>query len=82
MVHCYKRQGNLEGEQSLKCINNNLTFRAFYRVKYMGTSFLTCDCVHSPYKNHFLKGLSREIDFKNVDEKWQILALIRAVAGF
>jgi hypothetical protein len=29
-----------------------------------------------------LKGLSYEIDFENVDENWQILALIRAVAGF
>jgi len=29
-----------------------------------------------------LKGLSHEIDFKNVDEKCQILALIRAAAGF
>ncbi len=28
-----------------------------------------------------LKGLSYEIDFKNVDENWQILALIRAAAG-
>jgi hypothetical protein len=30
---------------------------------------------------HF-KGLSHEIDFKNVDEYGQILALIRAAAGF
>jgi hypothetical protein len=29
-----------------------------------------------------LKGLSHEIDFKNVDENGQILALIRAAAGF
>ncbi len=29
-----------------------------------------------------LKGLSHEIDFKNVDAKWQILALIRVAAGF
>jgi|LakMenEpi03Aug12_release.lakeMendotaPanAssembly.Ray.scaffolds.fasta_scaffold4740191_1 hypothetical protein len=29
-----------------------------------------------------LKGLSHEIDFKNVDENRQILALIRAAAGF
>ncbi len=29
-----------------------------------------------------LKGLSYEIDFKNVDENWQILALTRAAAGF
>ncbi len=29
-----------------------------------------------------LKGLSREIDFKNVDENGQILALLRAAAGF
>jgi hypothetical protein len=28
-----------------------------------------------------LKGLSYEIDFKNVDENLQILALIRAAAG-
>jgi hypothetical protein len=29
-----------------------------------------------------LKGLSHEIDFKNVDENGQILALLRATAGF
>ncbi len=29
-----------------------------------------------------LKGLSHEIDFDNVDENWQMLALTRAVAGF
>jgi hypothetical protein len=33
------------------------------------------------YRNH-LKGLSHEIDFKNVDENGQILALTRAAAGF
>ncbi len=32
-------------------------------------------------KFSFLKGLSYEIDFENVDENWQILALIRAAAG-
>jgi hypothetical protein len=32
--------------------------------------------------NQHLKGLSHEIDFKNVDENGQILALIRAAAGF
>ena len=31
---------------------------------------------------HLLKGLSHEIDFKNVDENGQILALTRAAAGF
>jgi hypothetical protein len=29
-----------------------------------------------------LKGLSYEMDFENVDENWQILAFIRAAAGF
>ncbi len=29
-----------------------------------------------------LKGLSYEIDFENVGENWQILALTRAAAGF
>ncbi len=29
-----------------------------------------------------LKGLSHEIDFKNVDENGQILTLTRAAAGF
>jgi hypothetical protein len=29
-----------------------------------------------------LKGLSHEIDFKNFDENGQILALLRAAAGF
>ncbi len=32
--------------------------------------------------NLTLKGLSHEIDFKNVDENGQILALLRAAAGF
>jgi hypothetical protein len=35
-----------------------------------------------PDKVHILKGLSHEIDFKNVDENGQILSLIRAAAGF
>jgi hypothetical protein len=29
-----------------------------------------------------LKGLSYEIDLKNVNKNWQILGLIRAAAGF
>ncbi len=29
-----------------------------------------------------LKGLSYEVDFENVDVNWQILAIIRAAAGF
>jgi hypothetical protein len=33
-------------------------------------------------KTGTLKGLSHEIDFKNVDENRQILALLRAAAGF
>ncbi len=33
-------------------------------------------------ESNTLKGLSHEIDFKNVDENGQILALIRATAGF
>jgi hypothetical protein len=33
-------------------------------------------------KNVSLKGLSHEIDFKNVDENGQILALLSAAAGF
>jgi hypothetical protein len=40
---------------------------------------------HSTIYNHkcgYLKGLSHEIDFKNVDENGQILALTRAAAGF
>jgi hypothetical protein len=32
--------------------------------------------------NKKLKGLSHEVDFKNVDENGQILALLRAAAGF
>ncbi len=32
--------------------------------------------------NKILKELSYEIDFENVDENWQILALTRAAAGF
>ncbi len=34
------------------------------------------------FREHNLKGLSHEIDFKNVDENGQILALLRAAAGF
>ncbi len=30
----------------------------------------------------FLKGLSHEMDFNNVDENWQMLALLSAAAGF
>jgi hypothetical protein len=33
-------------------------------------------------RKNLLKGLSHEIDFKNVVENGQILALIRAAAGF
>jgi hypothetical protein len=33
-------------------------------------------------QHHSLKGLSHEIDLKNVDENGQILALLRAAAGF
>jgi hypothetical protein len=33
-------------------------------------------------EKHGLKGLSHEIDFKNIDENGQILALLRAAAGF
>ncbi len=36
----------------------------------------------APLKLLILKGLSQEIDFKNVDENGPILALIRAAAGF
>ncbi len=32
--------------------------------------------------NKSLKGLSYEIDFENVDQNWQILALTKAAAGF
>ncbi len=47
-------------------------------------------CVHKKLTSRYLcydffvslKGLSHEIDFKNVDENGQILALIRAAAGF
>ncbi len=30
----------------------------------------------------FLKGLSHEIDFDNIDKNWGMLALISAAAGF
>jgi hypothetical protein len=41
-------------------------------------------CVHQQqgFQKSFLKGLSHEIDFKNVDENGQNLALTRAAAGF
>ncbi len=45
---------------------------------------LTLKMVFSNLKQNSrpLKGLSHEIDFKNVDENGQILALTRAAAGF
>ncbi len=43
-------------------------------------------CCHTFFCSHkfhkILKGLSYEIDFENVDENRQILALTRAAAGF
>jgi hypothetical protein len=38
--------------------------------------------LYSALTKYSLKGLSHEIDFKNVDENGQILALLRAAAGF
>jgi hypothetical protein len=46
--------------------------------KFIGKELLFT--VHIKY--FILKGLSHEIDFKNVDENGQILALTRAAAGF
>jgi hypothetical protein len=40
-----------------------------------------CKCVRQ-WQIHTLEGLSHETDLKNVDENGQILALIRAAAGF
>ncbi len=34
------------------------------------------------FTKYLLKGLSHEIDLKNFDENGQILALLRAAAGF
>ncbi len=51
----------------------------------MNTSGNVLDSRHCHMKKKnfaSLKGLSYEIDFKNVDENLQILALIRAAAGF
>ncbi len=39
-------------------------------------------CLHTLSGTGTLKGLSHEIDFKIVDENGQILALLRAAAGF
>jgi hypothetical protein len=47
--------------------------------------FLDIFLIYLDKNSHFavpLKGLSHEIDFKNVDENGQILALLRAAAGF
>ncbi len=41
-----------------------------------------CSCHPTTSVANHLKGLSHEIDFKNVDENGQILALLRAAAGF
>ncbi len=53
------------------------SFRADYEncFELFGGSFYICGTL-------WLKGLSHEIDFENFDENLQILALIRAVAGF
>ncbi len=50
----------------------------------MSTGFYTSlEVIHGAKEVKFhLKGLSHEIDFKNVDENGQILALTRAAAGF
>jgi hypothetical protein len=42
---------------------------------------ISSGCKNSPSFLCTLKGLSYEIDFENVDENCQILALIRAAAG-
>ncbi len=39
-------------------------------------------CLRRLLNIQYWKGLSHEIDFKNVDENGQILALLRAAAGF
>jgi hypothetical protein len=39
-------------------------------------------CYPAAFCREHLKGLSHEIDFKNFDENGQILALLRAAAGF
>ncbi len=52
-------------------------------LRYVSVQFLKYAlCPYRIYRLHTLKGLSHEIDFKNVDENGQILALTRAAAGF
>jgi hypothetical protein len=43
---------------------------------YLKDSFVVAQDIH------YLKGLSYEVDFENVDENLQILAFIRVTAGF
>jgi hypothetical protein len=47
-----------------------------YLLNVLNTAFVLFNAIEP------LKGLSHEIDFKNVDENGQILALTRAAAGF
>jgi hypothetical protein len=52
------------------------------RPKNGKENFSICEIKLNFVNLFVLKGLSYEIDFENVDENWQILALIRVAAGF
>ncbi len=55
------------------------------KIAFVTRHFRTANAPSGGYRSFcgiLLKGLSHEIDFKNVDENGQILALTRAAAGF
>ncbi len=70
-----------------RCRLSWLTNSALVYERGCGASANANSCAHGAQINFgdltpYLKGLSHEIDFKNVDENGQILALLRAADGF
>jgi len=64
---------------TLKVTFHNFILRPSLLAGYTRRVMSTNICANC---QHVLKGLSHEIDFKNVDENGHILALLRAAAGF
>jgi hypothetical protein len=93
--NCYHGKNNNNNKNNSHRVSENLTdvehvMRSFRisgknillflnRRRRFLKAFLTGQHFH---EKRILKGLSHEIDFKNVDENGQILALTSAAAGF
>ncbi len=56
--------------------------KPYFPANFLSARLQCSRLLHNCGKFLHLKGLSHEIDFKNVDENGQILALLRAAAGF